>query len=568
MEERRFPLIGALGVGLPISLSVTILTLRLSVELELSQGIACILSLLAVAALIPLLWPPARWRHTRLPSAQETGVTVVLALTLVMLWVSAADRSLTWPHAFGVDQAHNGALVTAIRDSGSLSTGDPRLGPMSGYPPGAHLLSAAASRVLHLDPLSAMWLVAMVTVAMQFLSVVWLTAKVTRHTWTAGLAAGALWLVGWRMGLGMVTVAFWFAQSVSVTLSLGGVCAACLAVQQGVRFRWLAAAAVSAAASQLTYPQSTPIVPLATLGAFSIAFPSLRRIYKILTARRRNIAFAAACVVAIGLQTAFIGRLPYFSIAAFSGNGEGIVTPITVAAFGGPIAVTWIAWGVAEVCALAWRRNAAARAVLGAGLGPLGFALLLLALRWSGTPVTQYRLLKNWFSLFPYLTVAGGVAVAVACDVTRRWASGTDLGANPGQRSYRGAVAFVATLSVMFFASGLRMRSTDLPLISRNMYILGRSVSTRYPVEEIGLAGDALGPYTAWWTSIRRLPPGTLTDQLIPRASRYDQWPLGAAADRYLLVDESVAKDYAARPGVRVIARRGGALFLEKVTAP
>lgn len=568
MSTNRFGPMDFLGAGLPLCLGTSIVVLRLSIGLGFSQGVSCGLSLAGIAAVLAFVIPGRRSPGTKFPrwSISEAGTVVFSLLTLAFLRTSAADGSLFWPHAFGVDQAHHGALVTAISDSGSLSSQDPRLGSMSGYPPGAHLVSAAAARIVGITPLAAMWFVAMATVAMQLLTVVWLGRRCSRQgSWFAGLAAGLLWVAGWRMSLSMVTVAFWFAQSVSVTLTLGGVAAACLATENGAKWRWLIAALVCGVASQLTYPQSTPIIPLAMLGAVSALAPPIRQLPRfLLSMSKRRAGVAAGAVLLVGVQLAVVRRLPYFSLAAFSGNGEGIVTPVTVSAFGGAMAVAAMAWGVFELFVLAWNRSSPARAVLSAALGPVGLVLVLLLIRWSGTPVTQYRIAKNWFSLFPFLAIAGGVACGIAVESFRDTAHRL----RPVRRDTRWkklvAGSVICVLYVSVFLANPRMRSTDQPLISRDMYVLGRSVAQGYPVEEIGIAGDALGPYTAWWTSLRRLPPGDLTSQLIPRASRYDQWPTGDAPERFLLVDESLASDYEHRPGVKVIARRGGAVFLQR----
>ena len=137
-----------------------------------------------------------------------------------------------------------------------------------------------------------------------------------------------------------------------------------------------------------------------------------------------------------------------------------------------------------------------------------------------------------------------------------RWLRRTDVG---------GVGVGVGLMVVVALSTG-PLRLSSEPVMDRDSYRLARVAAKEYNPEDIGVAGEGLGPYVIWWTGLRRnAPVGTAI--VAPRMEVWREWPKGNRPERYLVVDSTVFNDYASRTGVRVLARFGTAALLERESA-
>lgn len=107
------------------------------------------------------------------------------------------------------------------------------------------------------------------------------------------------------------------------------------------------------------------------------------------------------------------------------------------------------------------------------------------------------------------------------------------------------------------------MHLSDEPVVDPDSYRLARLAARTIDPETIGIAGEGLSPYLVWWMGLRRIAP-TGTAIVAPRMEIWREWPQGDRPERYLIVDATVAQDYASRAGVRRVARFGTATLLER----
>lgn len=574
-SERVRPRVGVLGLlaVVPVVVAATCsLATRLALQAGLSLAVSIGVSAFAVAglALVSFGWSGLRDLIPVRPSRVETIVVVILLVMLVVLWDRAADRTLMWPHLFGVDAAHHGAIVRWITDTGRLPEPGPRLEGLAAYPVGAHLIAAVLTTLSGQTPISGMWWTAIGAAASQLFALVWLTRMCSpRRSYTGVGVAIVLWLGAWHFGIGAVTISFFFAQVVAVSFSLVGVGLVVLGAT-GLAWRvWLPATLVLLVATVVTFPQNAVVIPGA-LGVLAVmrTVPRLRAM-----SRRRRlralVGFGAVLVVVGGVFFRRAANSPYLTRQAFYGLGEGALPPLTITAVGGLLAIALFGAGMIEILARAWRGDRPAL-VLSAALAAPGSVLLGLAvLRWVGEPVTMYRITKNFYVILPLLCVAAGVAVT-QLEVAKafgRWRGRypwlTRVAAlGPGRAR---AVFAVATLLIALGVT-LRpgpLRLTSEPLVNQDAYKLGTYAANTYDVRDIGVAGEGISTYVLWFVLLHEntLDPA---DQLAQRLTVWDDWPNGKRDERYLLVDASVAGRFEARPGVKVVARRGGALLLER----
>ena len=100
-------------------------------------------------------------------------------------------------------------------------------------------------------------------------------------------------------------------------------------------------------------------------------------------------------------------------------------------------------------------------------------------------------------------------------------------------------------------------------VVNKDAYVLGAYAVERFGARAIGVAGEGISPYVLWFVFLRENKLDS-PNSVAPRLTEWDDWPTGKRAERYLLVDASVASRFVRQPGVKVIARRGGALLLER----
>lgn len=571
----RVGVLGFLAVAPVVVAATCSLATRVALQAGLSLEVAIGVSVIAVAVLAMVSFGlrglrdliPAR------PCRVELIVVVILLVMLVVLWDRAADRTLMWPHLFGVDPAHHAAIVRWITDTGRLPEPGSRLEGLAAYPVGAHLIAAVLTTASGQTVITGMWWTALGAAASQLFAIAWLTRICSpRRAYTGVGVAIILWLGAWHFGIGAVTISFFFAQVVAVSFSLVGVGLVALGAAGLEVRKWLPATLVLLVATVLAYPQNAVVIP-AALGVLALVrtLPRLRAM-----SRRRRVRALLGSGALLVVAGAVIFRRgansPYLTRQALYGLGEGALPPLTITAVGGLLAIAMFVAGSIDVIARAWRGDRPAL-VLSAALAAPGSVLVgLAALSWAGEPVTTYRITKNFYVILPLLCVAAGVAVAatpreVAASLGRLRKLFPMLARSPTLRAGKARAMFAVSALLIALGVALRpgpLRLTSEPLVNQDAYILGTYAAKTYDVRDIGVAGEGISTYVLWFVLFHdnTLNP---TDPLAPRLTVWGDWPNGGRNDRYLLVDASVAGRFVAKPGVKVIARRGGARLLERV---
>ena len=565
-------MLGALAVGPTVVAACLIVTIKVGVSLGVGlvpsafASIATIIVLLVAAvasSAVSQLFP-------RRPSLPETLVLLGLLVLLVLLWDQAADRSLVWPHLYGVDQAHHGSLVTWIVDERRLPTPDPRIGGLGSYPIGVHLIAAVTAIASGTTPITAMWWTAVGVIVAQVFAIVWLVRICSpRRSLMGAPIALAVWLAAWQFGVGSLSASFFFSQALGVTFCLVGVGLALLGSSGTARREWLPAAIVLAVATAWTYPQHALTIP-ACVGVVLVL--QAHQWFKVLEPTKRKfigISMVFVTAAAVVLAWSASRNSPYLTRGAFFGNGEGALPALSIGNIGGALVAALMTLGVAEL-AVGARRRREPLVLLIAIFSAVGLGALLALGRALGWGVTQYRITKNAYLAMPLLAVGVGVLVAIS---GQSWIA-VPLRRSPNptdrmrwlRRSDVGGVGVGVGLMVVVALSRGPLRLSSEPVMDRDSYRLARVVAKKYNPEDIGVAGEGLGPYVIWWTGLRRnVPVGTAI--VAPRMEVWREWPKGNRPERYLVVDSTVFNDYASRTGVRVLARFGTAALLERESA-
>jgi hypothetical protein len=531
----------------------TVVAVRVGFRIGLGLLSSTAFGLVVLGVVVRWCLRPYRLKF-RWPPRNELVVIGILFVLTFILWNRAANRSLFWPHAWGVDQAHHAALTTYIADTDGPPKIVAQLGGMAGYPPGAHELAAAFSRATHVNPLGATWFIGLGSGFAQLWVVGWLAFRLCREARTlAAIAAVSLWLLGWRIGIGMVSESFYLSHSLTILFANVGL--GLLFLAHRGRSRWYVPIAILATASVITYPQAAVVIPTAI--AF-LHFGSVRRWFSQLPRTVRQISTAFA--IAAGLVAFRLARASGSLRAAILGVGEGSITPLGPKAIGGPLALLILGYGLVQITRASFAHRLA-RAVVGAIVGPLFVAAVFLLLRRGGFPLSNYRVLKNGQTAFPLLCVCGGYGVSAAATSTL-WTGKYTWGTR--RREVVAGLSLVSTLAVFALTGkSLQLSSTSFPLVDRDAYVLARYAAKTYPPEEVGLAGNGLGPYTLWWAGVGRQAVYQ-TEQMNPRMALFDLWPAGPRTERFLLVDATVREKFENRPGVTVVKSRNGAAILTK----
>jgi hypothetical protein len=543
----------AIGAAAPaLAGAFTIVAVRLGFRLGLGLLSSTALGLGMLGVTVRWCLRPYQVRF-RLPPRSELAVVGVLLVLTFVLWDRAANRSLFWPYAWGVDQAHHAALTTFIADTNGPPKVVGQLGGMAGYPPGAHELAAAFSKATHVNPLGATWFIGLGSGFAQLWVVGWLAFRLCRDARPlAAITAVSLWLLGWRIGIGMVSESFYLSQS--LTLVFGNVGLGLLFLAHRGRTRWYVPAITLSFASLITYPQAAVVIP----GAIAfLHFGSVRRWFRALPRTIRQVS--PPILVLIGLLGLRLGRGSASLRATILGVGEGSITRLEPKTIGGPLAVLILGYGLVQILRVS-NAHRLARAVVGAIVGPLLVATFFLLLRRGGFPLSNYRVLKNGQTLFPLLCVCGGYGTSVAA-TSPWWATKFAWGSR--QKHVVAVVSVLCALAITVSSKSARLHSTSIPLVDRDAYVLARYAAKTYPPEEVGLAGNGLSPYTLWWAGVGRQAVYQ-TEHMNPRMELFDLWPAGPRTERYLLVDATVREKFENRPGVTVLRSRNGAAILTK----
>ncbi len=562
---RGLGLFGALALGPAFALAC--LSVGAHVAMLVGTGIrgGVVVSALLAAVLAVIAIPSVR-SIVRRPSRIEVFALFSVGVLLVVLWDRAFYRSMTMPITYGVDQAHHGALIAYLAIEDHLPLPDRRLMGLVNYPIGAHIVPAIVSRMFGVTPLAAMWITAIASVAMIALLIAWV-CRITAigRSWTGFAIALAVWIAGWRLGIGLVTADFYYAQAVSLVFAIAGV-GVCVLATRGLRlWRTLPVAALFAIAAYWSHPQQGIVVPVCMLLTLRRGwFARCRSAAK----RHRFISALIASVVALATFAAIriIRTSGYFTLGVIAGREEGVTVKLSVQTFGGPLVVALAVYASVELLGGALRGNRQMRVLSGAIGVPFGFAagLWLLRVPWiAGVNVTQYRIVKNIYPAFPFLAIAIGVSASSAIRALRlRFVGHAD---RVGIPAVSVALGMATTLALAIRPPHLATMTT--PLVDRGAYEIAIQATQTINPEDIGLVGDGIGPYVLWWMGIRRPIPFEVGGYPeVPRSVRWRTWP-ESGGEHYLIVDAENAVEFASKPGVEVLRQRRGAVLLRRTGA-
>ena len=541
----------------PVACSSVIVTMKAADLIGRSSFVAVVLSsvILAVGvAAVAFRRSDSTESHPLRLSLGDGLVLVAVAGALIGVWSRGLQRTLTSPVVYGVDPARHVSMTAWIVEHQRLVQGvEPQLGGLSNYPPGGHVLAAMLSWSTGATPLAATWIVVVASVAVAMLLVAVLAGEVApRCNAVPGLVAGCLYLVAWRFTIGMATYEFFFSQAVGIALSLGGVLVVVVGLKSRVSWwRWVPAAAVTAIASFVTYPQQALVVPAGLAVGMWYYW------------RRDRVGFSVRAVgVAVGVLllagaagVVILRRSGYLNGGALFGVGEGAVTTLSVGRVGGWVPFVLVAWGMVTCVRLIMERVPEASVVLVALLVPVGLASGLWLLQHGvlfRAPVTQYRIAKNVFTAVPLAAVVAGIGV------------GSML--RPAMWRSRVVALGAAFVMVIVPWQPRMMGTTRQPIVSADGYALARWAASRYNTTDIGLAGPELEPFTLWIAGLRRpLDTDAVMEELVPRAKRWADWPIGDTKEKYLLVSGNrLVRRYAHRSGVKMVRRQGDAALFKR----
>ena len=553
-HRRSLSPLSIVAIGLPLLGACTVVSLHVGLRIGLAIVPSAAIGVIGWFAILAACFQ-RRTKATHPAKASVAGeiliVVVLLALSL-LLWDRAADRSILWPHAWGVDQAHHAALTTFISDTDSPPRIAPQLGGMSGYPSGSHELAAAIGRVSSLNPFSATWVTGLLSGFLELWAIAWLAVTLSKRAGILGAVVSCgLWLVGWRIGIGIVTESFFLAQSVAILFGTVGV--GLVAKARAGSRRWYVPVIVFTVASLFTYPQSAILIPGALLAT---ALPSIRR-------RLRQappwlvsgVGFLCVAFVVFAYQWAS-SSIGFRS--ALQGVGEGGLNTLGVSSVGGPAIALVLTIGSASVVRRSWHEPHM-RALVGAIMAPLIVAAVFLLLRRSGFPIVMYRIYKNGQTVFPLLCVAGGLGVA---HYTSRILWSDCANVRRPMLVMNGLLALSTIATLLYVARPTRLGPGFVALMDRDAYDLARKSATVIAPDNIALAGDGLSAYTLWWAGLGRTASYEWKP-MIPRMTLFESWPTGRP-EQYMLVDSTARAKYENKPGVVVVASKGGAALLKR----
>lgn len=296
----------------------------------------------------------------------DLGLVLVAAATFAYAMWLASPSFL--PVTNGPDVVHHLQLIHAIARTWHLPHGDaqyPYLLEMMGYTPGAHILAAAAGRLLEVDPLRIVYPIAAAFVAIKAATIYALARRVIGppRGALAALAAPVLAASASVYFLGSFVQFFFFSQVVSEAFAMGMLLALVRWLQLG-EDRDLVALAACGIGVVLSWP--IWIVPAGITVAAAVLLAPVPR-------RPRWMVIAAT----LGPAAAFalVHQLTHRGAGAIV-TSAGAVTAPSVAAFG--LAFLLLAGAGA---ALAWRDRAARPVVVFLAailLAAAGLALLVV----------------------------------------------------------------------------------------------------------------------------------------------------------------------------------------------
>jgi hypothetical protein len=272
---------------------------------------------------------------------------VVLAAFACAMWIAGPPFL---PVTNGPDVVHHLQLIRAIDTTRRLPHGTmlyPYLLEMMNYTPGAHILAAAASRLLSADPLAVVYPMAAAFFAIKTGSIYALARRLIRPLPGADVAALAAPILAFGAPvyfLGSFVQFFFFSQVVSEAFAVGMLLALVRWLQLG-EDRDLVALAACAVGVVLSWPVWIVPAAMAALGIFTAPSPR----------RSPWIVLAAVFAPAAGFMA--VHELTHRGAAGIV-TSAGAVTAPSASAFGAGLLVLAAIGGALAI------RDRAARSVL------------------------------------------------------------------------------------------------------------------------------------------------------------------------------------------------------------
>jgi hypothetical protein len=505
---------------------------------------------------------PGSFRPAMSKSVTQPSVVSAIAQVIVALVLIRQIGFTLVPRIGSSDFGGHGGLVTWITEHRGIPNSTVWPVGMSNYPNGAHLPAAMLSMITGLPPLETLWILALVAVVGQWPLLVCITRLITPSGawWTSSLSLIVVVLM-FRYTVGIVTFDFFYGQLAGEWLVLAGVAQAVSVLRRGsakLAVGWVKVA-ILGLGSILVYPQVS-VVMLGAAGVTLAVAPMKRK--------TRTALFGS--VLAAGLVgVAVLRTTVYWSAALIAGSAGESARP-NVADVGGPLVAALALVGLGL---MAWRVKRARELapVLGGLAGPLSVVVAMLALR-GGFPVrlavSDYRLVKNFYSLTPFAVIA----VTVACDASIRlihgWIQPIRNGDVPRQikPSRFGELFGISVVAVVASAAMMLVeypRIAVRPIYDRDVYRLGRSLPTSIREDELGITGPWVAVNVMRWSGIG--PEVTEANPVeFPRSIQWEKWPDKSVTAKYLLVTRQLAPRFSSRPGVVVDRERGNAVLLRR----
>lgn len=475
------------------------------------------------------------------------GIGHLVAVTgLTAFCVAVGPRVLGWPNLFpvakSVDAAHHGAMVDWIARNGRLpSRIEPELRQFSEYFLLPHRLVALICSFFGVSPMRALGVCGLLALGIVLLGIARLADRYTAASLgtleghcAAFLVFPCAFLVS-HFTIGSLAENYFFGQMVALAFGL----AACVAIAAQAP---PVLVILSGAASIAAYPLQAPLVPgvLVILG--------------LLTRDRRHLRSLAG-VLGVGIP-ALLVQYPYLGASRAMSTDEGSITTLTLSRGGGILFGTLVGAGVFSIvrslAAIGGRTRTGATAgtvVLG------GFALTVIqhiAFRAAASQgiVSNYAAGKIIFMVAPFAVCLAAIGAAATFSTLLR--------------SSTFVIGATALCGILLVASDPSLSMNSVPPMRADAYALARWVRDRKDVarpEEVGVVGDGLTPYSVRWAALGSpidyyAQPGAVA------GSPWRNWPVDSTTKYVIVVGARRVETYVARPGVRLIARRGSAVLL------
>jgi hypothetical protein len=620
--------------------------LRISVGLIAMVALACFVSAAALASNICGMFDMPIW----LSVAFGLVVLVVLARALhatpseARSWRGSCDRwdvaeigsfvsfgLLAWtrrtggwsfnlPSSQSVDMVHHLALADYLSRTGQLPKGMiSYLGPMVGYPPGAHILAAFVQWIGRSEITSALTFTAwwMCIAWGFFIGGIARLAIGERSRWIGVAAFPALCLVS-EFLLGQVTEQFYFAQVIGGFVLLAIVVLLCLrsgaliakrssvsSTDNGVRERWM-----FRAAAMLLLAGLPAIYPLALFSAGAIVgcvwlccllvqlmaersqpeTADQRFDFQIAQPAKRDPGrfrcFDGRTTVEFGwlLAGALLGVGLWLPSGLNTSNTmisqEGGLAAPTLTNFGGPVT---LALGLVGLVWLGSRTKKSHAEPLQAGLraGWIVVASLFAIVaqisglsigKALGLPITRYYVLKGMYFAVPLLIVL--VLCGFACcfhvlviGVKRAFGARNLTSKGPPSLKTSKMATGIAMLASGLLIDTAPLRVRPLQASSRrfdgDLVELARQARSKLPEQRIAVVADPATSYLVWNAIFRqqRTDDPLETFDSFAKTNRWADWPTNGS-EHYLLTTNALAEQYLNIEGVRVAGIRGDAVLL------